>query len=260
MLNEKIMSLEELDHELDRLEAVQACRNLMGKYAFYHTAFRNIEYVNMWARREDTYYMFPFGEYFGWDGVEECYVSGGHGDRSVLVATGGLNGSVMFHEMDTECIEVADDCQTAKGVWMCPGHETHGDGDAQWCWGCYEVEFIQEDGVWKIWHMTLAPIFKQSYYDSWAGTASLPLPAGKEKAAAGGPPPGAPGGPGGPGGPDGPGGPGDEPAPGGRGGGLRMNGNLSIYSYGPDAVRDPHSPEPPVPYADVAHMPHPIHP
>ena len=40
-------------------------------------------------------------------------------------------------------------------------------GDAHWCWGKYEVEFIKHNGQWKIWHMILYPLFKTSFYKSW---------------------------------------------------------------------------------------------
>ena len=66
---------------IERLEAAQACRNLMGKYSYYHTAFRNKEYVELWADRDDCYYRFPFGEYKGIDAIRHCYLVE-HGDRS----------------------------------------------------------------------------------------------------------------------------------------------------------------------------------
>ena len=66
--------LEEALLRIDRLEAAQACRNLMGKYSYYHTAFRNREYVELWAKREDSFYRFPFGEYHGYDAIYKCYM------------------------------------------------------------------------------------------------------------------------------------------------------------------------------------------
>ena len=44
MTEEKIR--EQLEHKLLKLEAQEACRNLMGRYSYYGTAFRNKEMLN----------------------------------------------------------------------------------------------------------------------------------------------------------------------------------------------------------------------
>jgi hypothetical protein len=156
-------------HEAERLEAVQACRNLMGKYSYYHTAFRNLEYVELWAKRDDTMLTMPFGIFDGWEGVRRCYVEM-HGDRSIPEDAEQLKGLMMVHAMDTEVIEVAADGMTAKAAFISPGHETAptpGKEKGAWCWGKYEVDFIKEDGVWKFWHMVLYPVFLTPVDRSW---------------------------------------------------------------------------------------------
>ena len=173
--------LEQLTLKLERLEAVQACRNLMGKYSYYHTAFRNKDYIDLWAKRDDDLLVMPCGSYKGFEGVKACYLKD-HGDRNEPGMLDTLKGAVMMHEMDTEVIEVAADGKTAKGAWISPGHETYVDGQvpgrpdetgdgkahAEWCWGKYAVDFIKDaDGQWKIWHMRLYPLFKCEYGTSW---------------------------------------------------------------------------------------------
>ncbi len=173
--------LEELTLKLERLEAVEACRNLMGKYSYYHTAFRNQEYIDLWAKREDDLLVMPWGTYRGFEGVKACYMKD-HGDRSDPAVLEKLKGAVMMHEMDTEVIEVAADGKTAKGAWISPGHETYvegrvpglqkeessGEAHAEWAWSKYAVDFIKDaDGQWRIWHMRLYPLFKCEYGTSW---------------------------------------------------------------------------------------------
>lgn len=165
-MNEK---LKELMLQADRLEAVQACRNLMGKYSYLHTAFRNLEYVELWAKREDCWITMPFGRFEGWEGVRHCYVDI-HGDRSEPDYQEFGKGLMMLHEMDTEIIEVAADGKTAKACFISPGHETspaQGKEKGAWCWGKYYVEFIKEDGVWKFWHLILYPLILSPYNKSW---------------------------------------------------------------------------------------------
>jgi hypothetical protein len=155
----------------------------MGYYSYLHTAFRNIEYAEHWAKRDDDRLTMPFGVFVGWESVRRCYVEI-HGDRSIPADAAELKGVMMIHEMCTEVIEVAKDGKTAKGIWITPGTETSpapGKEKGSWCWGKYEVEFIKEDGVWKFWKMILYPLFLTPVYRSWGqpqldmeGTHAMP--------------------------------------------------------------------------------------
>ena len=165
--------LNELMLQAERLEAAQACRNLMGRYSYLHTAFRNKEFIELWAKLDDVSQTMPFGKFVGYEGVYQSYV-GFHGDRYNPEDYEQLRGLMMIHEMCTDVIEVAADGKTAKGIWISPGTETApspGKEKGAWCWGKYEVEFIKEDGVWKFWHMTLYPLFLTPYNRSWGEPA-----------------------------------------------------------------------------------------
>ena len=181
---------EQLRHRLDRMQAVQDCRNLMGEYSLLHTAYRNKEYVKLWANREDCVLLMPWAAYFGKTGVDKCYLID-HGDRDDEGAEENpqLHGGMFMHCMDTEIIEVAEDGATARGIWLDPGHETYNrfvrpEGEpghlpatpgaweeaipnSDWCWGKYLVNFIKEGGVWKFWQMQLYPLARQSFYRCW---------------------------------------------------------------------------------------------
>lgn len=68
-------------------------------------------------------------------------------------------GSWIAHTQTTPIIEVAGDGKTAKGVWYSPGASLSTsvrDGklvtSGTWFWEKYAVDFIKEDGKWKIWH------------------------------------------------------------------------------------------------------------
>ena len=110
MTEEKIR--EQLEHKLLKLEAQEACRNLMGRYSYYGTAFRNKETVELWAKREDAQLMTPWGSYDGYEGIKACYLED-IGDRSDARVFEAIKGAVIIHEIDTEVIEVAEDLQTA---------------------------------------------------------------------------------------------------------------------------------------------------
>ena len=73
----------------------------------------------------------------------------------------GAGSEYVMHTQETPVIEVAGDGKTAKGLWYSIGLAVRGsvtqDGktstNTQWMWEKYAVDFIKEDGKWKIWHL-----------------------------------------------------------------------------------------------------------
>ena len=171
MTEEKIR--EQLEYTLFKLEAQEACRNLMGRYSYYRTAFQSKEIVDLWAKRDDDKLVTPWGSYQGHQGIEACYLQD-IGDRSDAKVFEAIKGAVIMHEVDTEVIEVAEDLRTAKAAFLSQGHDTYVDRTdnetvhAKWAWEKYSVDFIREDGEWKIWHMTIYPLFQSEYGEGWA--------------------------------------------------------------------------------------------
>ncbi len=223
------LNLEELALQVERLQAAQACRNLMGRYSYYHTAFRNKDYMTLWAQREDSYFKFPYGQYIGYEAIAHCYLVE-HGDRDDPGMSEKLQGIMTMHQLDTEVLEVAQDGKTAKGVWISPGHETFmrpgAEGEAptpdpMWAWSKYEVEFIKESDGWKLWHMVLYPLFKTGYHMAWTEAPSKEEAAVNPEDKVGGPAP-------------------------------------DFWQWSPTAVYPANEPEPPVPYANAEEMPHKI--
>jgi len=72
-------------------------------------------------------------------------------------------------------IEVAEDGATAKGVWVSPGFTTMPTMEklqAYWHWDRYGVDFIKEDGQWKIWHFFVGRVFTCPYEKGWVETVA----------------------------------------------------------------------------------------
>jgi len=79
-------------------------------------------------------------------------------------------GVLFEHPLATPIIEVAKDGKTAKAYWVSLGHETKprdGKMTAHWCWGKYAVDFVKEDGQWRIWHFKWFRGFITPYDTSW---------------------------------------------------------------------------------------------
>lgn len=157
-------------HEIERLQAVNECQNLMGKYQYWHTSNQHNKIVESFARKTPgvKIHCETLGNFEGPTAVDRVFgpngAIGGH-DK------GTHFGMLMVHALTTCVIEVAADGKTAKAVWLSPGHETGAMGggkpQANWSWGKYGVDFVKEDGKWKFWHWRLSPQFNCPFEKAW---------------------------------------------------------------------------------------------
>ena len=100
-------------------------------------------------------------------------------------------GKLILHETTTPIIEVAGDGQTAKGFWLMAGVESgladpknvgvmpenlyeppdkSVDGQrvwAHWVWCQYGLDFLKQDGEWKIWHFRCLEVARAPYSENW---------------------------------------------------------------------------------------------
>ena len=81
-------------------------------------------------------------------------------------------GSMHFHPTMCPVVEVAEDGQTAQGVWTTFGFETGPDRETgtlqpQYAWGTYGADFIKEDGEWKFWHFHIYRLCCYRYDQPW---------------------------------------------------------------------------------------------
>ena len=202
--------LDRLEKRLQRMEDRAAIENLMGRYQYLHTANHDLEIVDQfWSHREDAQIEEGFyGVYAGWqfqsvaDFYSEKYgmdrytpprpanePEGPVGPEFPPEAPRKKAGKLVVHTMTTPVIEVAEDGQTAKGIWISAGHESgvfgpgelsgipridnaspDEDGDrilADWVWLKYGVDFVKEGEEWKILRLHIYSIFRCPYDENW---------------------------------------------------------------------------------------------
>jgi hypothetical protein len=93
-------------------------------------------------------------------------------------------GVMNIHALTTPVVEVAGDGKTAKGIWLSIGVETGPEPgkdkpQGYWAWCKYGVDFIKEEGKWKIWHLHVYGLFRTPYEKSWVEAEKpgvLPIP------------------------------------------------------------------------------------
>lgn len=166
-----------LERRIEKLEAYSEIENTMGLYAAWHACCMHEECLKLHAldtpgvRAE-----FPFGIFEGREKLTELYtVMVGARDHEPALRLGSLHQTTMT----TQVIEVADDLQTAKGVWMCPAHATEGQAaniaeSVNVQLAKYACDFVRENGKWKIWHFRIFGVFGTPYHMSWVESGVTP--------------------------------------------------------------------------------------
>lgn len=160
--------------------------NLFSTYMYLHNAFRDEEIIPLWVERGTPGIRAQYsniGVYTTWESVTEY-----HRDRPAP------KGKLILHYTTTPVIEVAADGETAKGVWVMTGLEsgltdpdvasdvpewffTPGDVDgkqvwAHWVWCKYGVDFLKQDGVWRIWHFRCFEVARAPFHENWISFAA----------------------------------------------------------------------------------------
>jgi hypothetical protein len=135
--------------QVQRLMDIHAITNAASLHEYYHGAWLHKEEVdNVWAKAEDVSWTNNNDKYIGRKSFLRFYVEGAAG-----LPTKGL---MAFHMLTTPVIEVAGDGKTAKGIFMSFGDVAgarDGKAEGQWTQEKYGIDFIKEDGQWKIWHL-----------------------------------------------------------------------------------------------------------
>ena len=163
----------DLLHMADVVEDTTAIANIMGAFTFLNCYKQHKRQFENWSHNEPTITLND-GKYVGYEAVKAFFVDyheaqtrwanetmrklfpeelGGKSDEEIWAV-----GSNTVLNFTTPLFEVAFDGQTAKGMWYVYGSttEVYSTGPkAAWNFGRCAVDFVKEDGVWKIWHMTM---------------------------------------------------------------------------------------------------------
>jgi hypothetical protein len=127
------------------------CQNLMSLHAWYHSAYlENIEVEKIWVQKTPDPVWAQNTNY--WKGMD--VIKGYYG---TVKPQEQRMGGFQWHTITSGVIQIADDRKTAKGVWYTPGilGKAAADGklSLRHMWERYGVDFVNEDGNWKIWHL-----------------------------------------------------------------------------------------------------------
>jgi hypothetical protein len=128
---------------------IQAIQNVASRHEYYHSALMHKEEIEaIWAQKTPgVSWTNNTDRYVGMPSLKKFYVDGLPKEKA---------GVLWVHMLTTPVIEVAGDGKTAKGVWISFGHVSspmEGKVSSSWAQEKYGMDFVKEDGKWKIWHL-----------------------------------------------------------------------------------------------------------
>ncbi len=156
--------IEELANRVKYLEDVAAIQKVQSRYAHYlftQDFDKIVEECFPKNINDVTVEFSDSGVFRGLDSVKALY--------KAFEATKQIPGFFILHMTVNPYIEVSKDGKSARSHWLSPG-ATGSPGGARWVWGPYYVDYVKEDGEWRIQHSNLAALFRNPYETSWTKT------------------------------------------------------------------------------------------
>ena len=178
------MTLEELNLTCERLEAAQACRNLVGKLSYFDSAFRTNDLIDLWADTDQTALTLNDKTYQGYPAVREFLLK--KGDRNDPGMDIAMRGALVIHNMNCDALTVAPDAKTAHGTWFSPGIATdlfdpqdpaaipdkrntaELEASAHYVWQEYALDFVNTASGWRIEAMKVRTFFDTAFDTPWS--------------------------------------------------------------------------------------------
>ena len=149
-MSKRVFSDEEL---IARVWDQEEIRNLISRFTYYEAANHREESLErFWVRDPEHQATASFGRNWGFlvgmAQIRDYYVG-----RNRF---GGV-GTALMHPLSTKLVCEAEDGQSAQELWMGIAYETAPNGvgelEAKWINERMAVDFVKEDGQWRIWHM-----------------------------------------------------------------------------------------------------------
>ncbi|MFO1265352.1 MAG: nuclear transport factor 2 family protein [Rubrivivax sp.] len=194
-LEARIAALEtrvaEAEHSAQAARDRGAVENVFSHYMYLHNTFQDEKIKALWAKRGTPGMSAQYsnlGVYTNYDSIMAY-----HSGRPTPT------GKLVFHYLTTPLVEVAADGKTAKGRWIAAGVESglmtpevaakapaflfekaEADGNevhgkkvwAHWVQMQYGVDFIRQDGEWKILHFRCFEVSRARFDKNWIALAA----------------------------------------------------------------------------------------
>lgn len=167
---ELLARIEALEARLRTLEDIEEIKNLQRAYGYYLEHWMAEDIIDLFADGDDTTLMVAAGQYRGKDAIRRFFR---HGNENVEIRKAA--NPEFLHQVMQLCpvIHVSPDGKTAKGRWYGFGANAFpvegGKVNPGWMNGVYEVDYVKQNGKWKLkkvhWCMTFHAPWAVSFVD-----------------------------------------------------------------------------------------------
>ena len=153
------------EERIIRVWDIEQIKDLMSRRTVYETnGQREEELRDLWVQLPENQKTASFGRnwgyYVGMDAIREYYVNEHQEKIGALPGKHYGDGCLFHHPASTGLVYEAYDGKTARGLWYCISQETlpisETEADARWYMEKLAIDFLKEDGKWKIWHLVVA--------------------------------------------------------------------------------------------------------
>ncbi|MDR3277412.1 MAG: nuclear transport factor 2 family protein [Oscillospiraceae bacterium] len=153
-----------------RLNAIDACLNLASNYQWCVSAGKTDEIINLFATKTSgVRFDVATRAWRGETGLRR-YFKG-----YVDALNNAAQNRLLVQNMLNPLLIAAEDGETVWGKWNSIGLETGFDAEGKpvdlWVWCMYWIDFVKEDGEWKIWHLRAYPLSRTPFTgEGWTDT------------------------------------------------------------------------------------------
>ena len=164
-----------IEEKAARYIAVKEINSLLCEHCLYFgRRQQDLELERLWCRQApDPSFSQNNGRFAGYEALQRYY-AGSENRRKARYDTilarqepemadqpdalrYGTN-TLSLQTLSTPCIELAEDMETAKGLWTVSAQVTAVDETGPvglWAYGKLAADLVRENGQWKIWHMAV---------------------------------------------------------------------------------------------------------
>ena len=161
--------LEEKDKQLQTLNDIEDIKRLQCAYGYYLERWMGEEIVDLFSTSPEVSATFFEGTFKGIEGIRRFFI------RFIDISPGFLHHTMQISPI----ITVDSDGPRAKGRWYGYGvlafSPIDGTIDPMYESVVYEMEYIKEDGVWKILKLVVHTHYIYSPRRSLGGSVNTPL-------------------------------------------------------------------------------------
>jgi hypothetical protein len=172
--------LKALEERMDRLEAQNRYLNdyigiwkLQSLYCHYVNIGAVQEIVGLFADSPEVEIeLSNKGVLRGKDAPHRYFLRAGQKDEIKSERAPQIPGNMVIHMAVNPALEIDAEGVHARAVWFSPGITNFPIDQkltitAAWCWGKYDIEYLKQDGAWKILAFRWRQIFLSRYELGW---------------------------------------------------------------------------------------------